>query len=265
MARKQLKGATAKMSEEERDALRAVVVFTSVDDIFDALRTKMPDEEIARVWEGVQKRIAAENAPDATHGAPDTTHGKPPADLPSLGPAPRAFVTLTGPQIALAAVGIFGAGVLAGMVLPALLSRSQRDVPVMIDETRTAPAPTAEQVPEPAPQMSAAPSATSSAASITSVTSSAISVTSSAEITDVLLLRARSELRAGSAQTALELAEEHAQRFPRANAAQRETIAIQALSKLGRHEAAEKRAEGLVTSAPQYRAAMEALLGHRLP
>lgn len=244
LARRELKKAMAKASDKDREKLGAAVVFTSVDEVLEALRTKRPEDEVVRVWERVQKRIALEGG---TPGERNVADSAPPADLP-----PRPFVTLTGPEAAITGGGLFGVGAITGAaVVLALLSRPPRDLPSLVGERYTAPAPTAEQAPmSPA---SAAPSATSSAAA----------VTGSAELADALLVRVSTALVSGAPAEALRLLDEHARRFPGTKAAKREDFTIQALLQLGKRAEAEERAEKLVKWAPAYRAEMEALFSRR--
>jgi RNA polymerase sigma-70 factor, ECF subfamily len=249
MANADLKKAMEATGEKDKEKLRAVLLpFASIEALKKALHAKVPDEDIAEVWRRVQKRIGLE-------GAPDSVDARPP-DAPPLDRPPG--YTFTGTELAIGSSGLFVGGMFAGaLLLLALHWNEPSPAQVVTTETWAAPVST-ERPTEPTPTSTAAPSATSAA------TSAFARATPAAEA-NALLIRVRAALSGGSAAEALALAEEHARRFPRSNAAQREECAIRALVLLGRRSDAEARAEMLVKQAPSSRAVVESILDHQTP
>ncbi len=240
MARIKVRKAQEALTDEEREKLRAVVVpVVGVEALIEALRSSVSDEEIARDWDRLSKRIELEGGrTDAPVGASATPS--------ALTPTPHLY-TLTGGQLAIGIAGVFLAGALAGAgSLHAYLTRDRATATMIVTEAPLPPVSTPERAPEPAPTASAAPSATS-----------APSVTWESES---LLNRARNALPQAPAQ-ALMLANEHGQRFRGIKADEREEIAVRALLQLGRRGEAEERAAKLVRWAPSMRPTMDALLG----
>ena len=104
----------------------------------------------------------------------------------------------------------------------------------------------------------ARPATSSSSTSSSSAPASSSSAAArEAEAADVVLMHARAAL--GSAPSeALGLTQEHARRWPRRNALERE---VRALARLGRREEATQRARAVVERAQGYRGALEAAVG----
>lgn len=248
MARSKLKAAQEKLTEEEREKLRAVVLpLGGVDGILRALRdAPVSDEEVARVWDRVTARIEAEGG--SIHdrlGTPETAPN----------PAPPKGYTITGPRLASAAAAVFLLGALSGAAGHALLTRPVRAEMNPI-EAEIAPAPLSPVAPAPEPIASTSAVPSTSAAPSSSIASPAW------EPERAILERARTALVKGAPQQALDQANKHARLFPQSSAAAtREEIAIRALVQLGRRAEAEERAAKLVQWAPQRRPAMEAMLG----
>ena len=217
-----------------------VVPVVGVNTLIEALRSSVSDEEIAREWDRLSKRIELEGGrTDAPVGASATPSAPTPAPHPYM---------LTGGQLALGIAGVFLAGALTGAgSLYAYLTRDRATATMIVTEAPLPPvsAPERERAPEPTPTASATPIATSTA--------------SAAWESESLLNRARNALPQAPAQ-ALALANEHAQRFPGIKAGEREEIAIRALLQLGRRSEAEERAARLVRWAPSMRPTMDALL-----
>lgn len=249
MARRKLRAAEEKLTEEEREKLRAVVLpLGGVDAILRALGdAPVSEEEVARVWERVSERIAREggdvDAPLGPRGA---------------GPhvAPPKGYTFTALQVAGALAGVFLLGTVSGAVGHAWLSRDEGRLTSIEADRLPPPVRPLEPRPEPTPTASAAPSATSA----TSATSEAGPMARESE--RWIMKRARAALQKNAAVEALEQADKHASLFRNSTVAgEREEIAIRALLQLGRRPEAEARAARLLRWAPQMRPAMEALLG----
>jgi RNA polymerase sigma-70 factor, ECF subfamily len=231
MARTKLNAALDKLTEEERDRMRAVVLpLGGVDGILRALRETAPpvsDAQVARVWDRVVEHIEAQGGSiEAPIGA------RPTAPTP---PTPEGY-TFTGPGLASTLAGVFLLGVLAGATaLYAFLSRDQRASMTTVETEIPIPVSTLAPRPEPAPTASAAPSVISSAAP-------------AAWQSETLLMK---RIAKAAPWEALKLAEEHARLYPRSPfAAEREETAIRALLDLGQRDEAETRAAKLVRWAP---------------
>ncbi len=246
MARRKLKAAEERLTDEERDKLRAVALpLGGVDGLFRALRdAPVPPEEVARVWKGVSERIAREggnvDAPLGPRGA---------------GPhvAPPKGYTFSGVQLAGALAGVFLLGTVSGALGHALLSRDEGRLTSIEADRLPAPVKPPDPLPEPTPTASAAPSAPSAPSQ---------AEWTARESERWIMKRARAALQRNAAVEALEQANKHASLFRNSTVAgEREEIAIRALVQLGRRPEAEARAARLVRWAPQMRPAMEALLG----
>ncbi len=246
MARRKLKAAEERLTDEEREKLRAVVLpLGGVDGLFRALRdAPVPPEEVARVWKGVSERIAREGG---SVDAPLGSHGTGPAVAP-----PRGY-TLTGLQLAGAFAGVFLLGTVSGAVGHALLARDEGRVTSIEADRIPAPIQSPKPLPEPTSTASPAPKATAEAGP------------TARESERWIMKRARAALQKNAPVEALEQANKHASLFRNSTvAAEREEIAIRALLELGRRAEAEARAAKLVRWAPQMAPAMEALLGRPL-
>ncbi|MFO0589209.1 MAG: sigma-70 family RNA polymerase sigma factor [Polyangiaceae bacterium] len=278
MARNKLRAAEQKLSDDEREKLRAVVLpLGGFDGLLRALRdTPVSDDEVARVWDRVVDRIHADG------GSIHDRLGDP--RVPSFRP-PQGY-TLTAPRLASFATAVFLLGALTGAVAHALLTSPVRAKSAPIEaEIAPLPSPSLGPRPEPSPSASvttaAAPNATiapnATSAPTATIASLAPAATSSptAKIASnappasppydterSLMERARTALMRGASQLALDQANKHARLFPRSNvAAVREEIAVRALVQLGQRDDAAARAERLLLWAPQMRSAMAAALG----
>ena len=243
MARRKLRAAEEKLTDEEREKLRAVVLpLGGVDDLFRALRdAPVSDEEVARVWERVSERIAREGG---NVDAPLVPHGAGPHVAP-----PKGY-TFSGIQVAGALACMFLLGTVSGAVGHALLSRDEGRLTSIEADRLPAPVKPPDPLPEPTPTASAAPSAPSQAES------------TARESERWIMKRARAALQKNAPVEALKQANKHASLFRNSTVAgEREEIAIRALVQLGRRPEAEARAAKLVRWAPQMGPAMEALLG----
>ncbi len=247
MARKRLKAAHERLTDEEREKLRAVVLpLGGVDELFRALRdAPTSDAEVARVWEAVSERIAREGG---SVDAPLGQHGAGPALAP-----PRGY-TWTGMQLTGAFAGMFLLGAASGAAGHALWSRDAGRVASIEADRLPEPVQPPKPLPEPTATASAAPRATGAAVPMVR------------ESERWILKRARAALQKNAPEEALEQANKHASLFRHsAVATEREEIAIRALLQLDRRPEAEARAEKLVRTSPQMRPAMEALLGRSFP
>lgn len=273
LARRDLAEARARMSDEEREKLRATAVpFASVDEILDALRTPadevVTDEEVARGWERLAERIAVEVHPDpadGTGGSDDTAPGHPPSPPPELGTPPGN--ALTGAQLARVVAGVYFAGAVSGVAaLYAVLSHSTSRASPIVAIEAPVPVPAPQSVPEPVATASATATAIVSTNASTSAAPPAMppNDTGPAWEADALLNQARAALEQRTPARALQLAYDHASRFPRRTPGRREEVVIRALVDLDQRAEAEARAARLVRSAPQMRPVMEALFGHPL-
>lgn len=245
MARIKVREAEQALTEEERDKLRAVVVpVVGVGALASALRSTVSDEELARDWDRLSRRIALEGG---VTSAPVGTPATPSASMP----APRPYM-LTGGQLAAGVAGVFLAGAIAGAgSLYAYLKRDRAVAAMIVTEAPLLPVSTRERVPEPAP--------TTSAPVVPGPAPSAMTPASSTWESESLLNRARNALVRAPEQ-ALAFANEHAQRFPTIKVEQREEIAVRALLQLGRRPEAEDRAAKLVRWTPSMRPTMDSVL-----
>jgi hypothetical protein len=142
-------------------------------------------------------------------------------------------------------------GIAIFAVLQAEPSAPEPSPPPAIEERAPPPEP---PPPEPAPAVEASPAPVERRAEP--------APDPAAEL--VLVQRARGELRSGDASSALRTAREHQRLFPRGRLAEeRERIAIEALSSLGRADPARARAERFLRRYPQsvHRDRIESLVG----
>ena len=225
----------------------------SVEALLAELRAPASGEQVARVRERVSERIAREDAaadPQAGPGA-EVAQGTQAAVSSVAGASGHV---LTNGQIAVGLAGTLLLGTIGGAGVFRMLGRDARSETPAVVETAPVPVSAAARDQEPAPVTS------SSAAAGPAPSASSAESSGDAQEAAVLLVRMRSAVENVPLQ-ALALANEHAQRFPRRNVAEREEVAIRALVQLGRRDQAEARAAQLVRLAPKTRAAMEALLG----
>jgi hypothetical protein len=160
-----------------------------------------------------------------------------------------------------ALLGSLGAKVAAALVVTlavaaAVLTRSSAPTAVVSAPSVTAPATRIAEPAPPTPVVSAAPEPTPSALAPTSKPSAPQSARNNAssahalEEEAALLHQAQSAWRAGQSATALKLASEHAQRFPRSQLAnERDVLRVLSLCKLGQVQSAKQVGARLLRSA----------------
>jgi RNA polymerase sigma factor CnrH len=265
-ARQELEEAVARMSNDERDGTRGLVLpFTSLDEVLDALRVPadelVSDAEVARGWERLSERISPEPiAPDAPSADPRDPLENGELLFPRA--ADPARFALAGTKLGGVLAGTFLAGAVSGIaLLYAALARPELRAPTFATFEAPLPAPSPEHfsLPEPPPAPSAvAPTAARAAAT-------APQSAPSREEADALLNQARAALEQADPAGALRLVDQHARRFPNRTPARREEVAIRALLDLRRLDEAAARAGRLVQQSPSSRRPMETLLGRSFP
>jgi hypothetical protein len=220
-------------------------------------RSELPDEE--RV-EAMGIRLGALLVP-AVGGA---SHGGPVG--PEAGAAGAAAAGLkVGAVAKIGAVALVALGGVGGTYVLTSHERAITTRPSGPAAVSVAPPASGASSASPAPSLQSAPSAPApESGGQVAVAGPASALAVGAADTEVSLLESAQDALASDPESALSLAERHAGRFPRGALAQeREVIAIEALIRLGRVDAARARAERFYRAFPRsaHRTRIENLLG----
>lgn len=246
------------LTDEERDQLRGFLPVLGVDAFLDALRSSATDEDVAEL----ERRLADVLPPaPAASPPPEATSTPPPSSPSTLDPS--IGYLLTGKQIGVGAIGIFALGAVVANFLSPPSAQAHSAAPISVEPLHsavgvvvpTASAPPAPLAPKPAPT----PSPTAARPAPEALPARR-PVTDPVWESETLLARARSQVGRAPAQ-AIALTAEHARRFPRLDANEREMIAIRALAKLGRRTEAEERGRALLARAAWTRLELQSVLG----
>lgn len=239
--------------------LREGSTMESLRDAIHAARADVPDAARARALEA---RIVP-----LVLGPPPSVVEAPPASAAVKTVAAKTFVGISlGKTALVSAIVVTFAGTGALTVVRATrpsppASSSPLPPPSPIASSLGVPSAPAPVVPEQTPAPSASPVSVKPRATSSPPPGSPEPTDLAAEAS--LLRRAQDALRSSPAD-ALAFTDEHARRFPRGALAQeREVMAIEALTKLGRQGEAEKRAARFVRTYPEstHRARIDTLLG----